>query len=156
MDSVVCLDRVPRSAARVRRGRMGGSVGESGLTLLEVTIATALAAVVLAVAAQVMGSFSMAMNVQEERYEANQNCLSIVSHMCQLRNASPDDFPDCIVDEYPNESTVTGRGTLPNETFFILYTDPTANPLEVTITSRWDSMRGHEGTATIVTLLTSG
>lgn len=60
--------------------------GQSGVTLIEVTIAVAIFAVVIAVSAQALGSFYATMDMQEDRIEAAQRARSVISAIRDKRS----------------------------------------------------------------------
>lgn len=126
--------------------------GQEGLTLLELTVALALFAIVLGATAQGLISYHVAMDMQAQRCTAAQNCRSFLSDMRRTRDANPDAYPETILEEYPEGTEFPG--TLPGERLTVEYEDPSANPLEVTVRSRSIDLRNHEVTVSLSTNLT--
>ncbi|MBN2310854.1 MAG: type II secretion system protein [Candidatus Hydrogenedentes bacterium] len=127
---------------------------ERGFTLLELTIAVAVFIVILAATAQALVSYYVTMDIQNQRVAAVRNCTGVISAMRSVRDANPGDFPDAIVDQWPDGAVVSGAGSLPQEQITVHYTDSTANPLEVTVTSQWADLRGRSLTTSVSSLLT--
>ncbi|HOJ34092.1 MAG TPA: prepilin-type N-terminal cleavage/methylation domain-containing protein [Candidatus Hydrogenedentes bacterium] len=126
----------------------------AGLTLLELTLAIALFAIVLAAAAQALISYHSALTLQRQRNEAVLHCRSVISEMRNVRENNPGDFPNAILSRWPNGGVVAGFNTLPQEQIVVAYTDVNANPLEVIVTCSWVDLRGRPAIATVSTLLT--
>lgn len=128
--------------------------GQSGFTLLELTIALALFLIVLGVVAQGLIAFYLVMDVQHQRTAAAQIFRGVFADMRAVRDANPGLFPDAVCEAYPDGSTVPGPGLLPNEAIVVRYADDGANPLEVTLTLNWTDLRGRPVQETMATLLT--
>lgn len=127
---------------------------QSGLTLLELTIAVALFAIVLGAAAQALISYHSALTLQRQRNEALLHCRSVINEMRNVRQNNPNDFPNAILTRWPNGSVVTDFNTLPQEQVQVSYVDVNANPLEVIVTCTWRDLRNRPATVTLSTLLT--
>lgn len=65
--------------------RKGKLTSQSGVTLMEVTIAIAIFAVVIAVSAQSLASFYATMDMQEERIEAVQRARGVLNAIREKR-----------------------------------------------------------------------
>ncbi|MBX7258320.1 MAG: prepilin-type N-terminal cleavage/methylation domain-containing protein [Candidatus Hydrogenedentes bacterium] len=126
---------------------------EEGVTLLELTIAIALFAIVMGATATSLVSYYVALDMQNQRHSAIKDCATILSNMRDVRNTNPDDFPDAITAVWPDGTTIPNAGTLPQETITVDYVNPNANPLEVTITCTWVDMRGRQLTAALSSVL---
>ena len=127
---------------------------DQGFTLMEITIAIAIFAIVMGSAAQVLISFHVSMDIQRQRYEAIQNCQTVLNAMRDARDADPDNFPSTILEQWPDGITVEDAGTLPNEIVRVIYTNPATTPLEISAISSWSDMRGRTAQTSIATVLT--
>lgn len=122
-----------------------------GFTLLELTIAVAIFAVAIGVAAQTLISFYAAMDVQNQRVIAVNHCRGILSDMRILRDRNPNsaddptNFQDSILSAYPEGVEMTGPEQLPMSRVVVNYENAAAasNPLVPTVQVRWNDMRGH-------------
>ncbi|HRI87864.1 MAG TPA: type II secretion system protein [Candidatus Hydrogenedentes bacterium] len=128
---------------------------EEGFTLVELVIAMAMFTVVLGATAQSLISYYAALDLQNQRHTALRNCTAVISQMREVRDTSTDDFPDAILDEWPNAGVVAGVGALPQEQVTVTYADPNANPLRVTVQSSWVDLRGRPVAIQVSTMLTS-
>lgn len=126
---------------------------EEGVTLLELTIAIAVFAIVMGATATSLVSYYVALDMQNQRHTAIKDCATILSNMRDVRNANPDSFPDAITAVWPDGTTIPNAGTLPQETITIDYVNPNANPLEVSIVCTWTDLRGRQLTAALTTVL---
>ena len=149
--------------------RCEGVRNEAGVTLIEVTIAFSLFAVVLGAAAQSLISHQVTLRTLEQRNIAAQHCQSIFSEMRELRDhsdlfvrpagAPPSatfEFPATIAVTWPDgeEATIPGTLPLPNESITITYVDDADNPLEVIAVCRWTDLRGRDAMFTVSTIMT--
>jgi len=141
-----------------------------GVTLLELTVAIALFAIILAGAAQVLISFYAGMDMQQQRHIASQNCVAVLNAMRQERDIeskrSADNrlgFPEALTARWPNGQEIDpitdeeGQQvypSLPEESIMVRYTDPDANPIEVTVESSWTDLRGGTMRYSLSTLIT--
>ena len=132
-----------------------GRRDNAGLTLLELTIAVAIFVIILGTAAQALISFHFAQDMQQQRGAAAHNMRSVLSSMRNARDANPDSFPEAITTQWPDGVTLANEGTELGEAIMVAYTDATANPLEVTITSSWSDMRGRAMSLSLSTVLTN-
>jgi len=128
---------------------------ESGTTLLELTFALALFAIIMGSAAQTLVTYYASLDLQNQRNVAAQHCRAVLSDMRALRDAGTGDFPDVIVEQWPNGSEVVGLGTMLNEVVTVTYEDDTADPLVVTVQSSWLDMRGRSFSMQVSTVLTN-
>ncbi len=145
----------------------------SGVTLMEVTLAVALFAVVIAMSAQALISFYAAIDVQEQRVEAMQAARAVLAHVRQKRA----DFEE--EDDVYNWSgllswfntkeeagwteflrNTSGTNYLPDHDIdvTVLNMDGDAanagdNPLEVHVTSSWSDLRGRTISVEVVGVL---
>ena len=83
-----------------------------------------------------------------------ERCRGILNEMRNVRANNPGNFPDAITDQWPNGAEVGGINILPENAFIVTYTDPDANPLEVTVTCNWVSLPGRGMTVSVTTILT--
>lgn len=135
----------------------------AGFTLIEVTIAVALLALVLTAAAQALVTNYSAMDVLDKKNDALLNCRGILSQMRQLRDTTPGAFPAVITDRWPDGASTSDAVSvflaadisLPGEVLTVTYVDATANPLDVIITSRWIRVDGGQATTMLSTTLTN-
>lgn len=123
-----------------------------GFTLLELTIAMALFAVVLGATAQSLVTYHAALEMQNMRSVAAQNARSVLADMRSARDNGP--FPEVLLNGWPDGAVVEGASTLPGENIVVTYTDVTANPLEVTVVSTFPDMRGRPVRVQLGTALT--
>ncbi len=133
---------------RTRQGR------EQGFTLLELTLAVAIFAIVLGSTAQVLVSHYATLDLQQQRSTAVQLCRGVLSDMRAARDANPDDFPGAIVEMWPNDVQIDGTGLLRDEQVSVVYADQTANPLDVRVTVSWSDLRGRPVQSSLATMLT--
>ncbi len=135
---------------------------ERGLTLLEMTFAMATFALVMGATAQALITYYTAMDLQGQRGAAAQNLQSLLSDMRTLRDGSVGNFPGALLQRWPDGTAVAEATTLPDERITVRYrnlTAPggpleTANPLEVTVTSQWRTLRGAVTQLSVSTVLT--
>lgn len=124
-----------------------------GVTLMELTIAMALFAIIMGAAAQSLISYYVAMDIQGQRDAATQHCRGLLSDMRAVRDApSPTPFPAKVVAQWPNGSV--RPGTLRGQTLRVDYADPNANPLAVTVTSQSQDMKRRPIVVRLSTVLT--
>jgi prepilin-type N-terminal cleavage/methylation domain-containing protein len=133
------------------RGRIRNS---AGFTLIELTVAIAIFAIVLGTAAQALVSYHATIHLQHQRNVATQNCKAILSQMRNVRNQAGAQFPNIITGTWADGQPVEGAGTMRGEQVVVTYTDVNANPLEVTVRSTFPDMRGRQVTTQISTRLT--
>ncbi len=130
--------------------------GEKGMTLLEVSLAMAIFAVVMSVSAQVLLGFSGAMEIQEQRQEAVQHCRAVLTQIRQDRDTSVLAFPQQITAIWNDGREITDPTivTLDNEVVTVDYADANADPLQVTVTASWTDMQGRPAATSVSTILT--
>lgn len=126
----------------------------AGFTLLEVMLAGAVFLLVMGAAAQALVSYYVALDVQNQRNTAIQNCRAVLVDMRRVRDTAPADFPEAILDNWPDGQVVEGLRHLPGEVMSVDYADPTANPLDVTVTCQWNDLRGRGVRVSVSSLLT--
>ena len=140
----------------------GRRANNDGLTLLELTLAVAIFAIAIGVAAQTLISFYATMDMQHQRTVAIQHGRSILSDMRTVRDAHPNtdeeptNFQTNVLAAFPDGTTMTGPPELTNSEAEITYEDASvsANPLVPTVAVRWDDLRGRRITASVSTALT--
>ncbi|MCP4642521.1 MAG: type II secretion system protein [bacterium] len=125
-----------------------------GFTLLELTIAVAVFLIILAGTARALVSYYVAMDVQNQKFAAVRDCTAVLNAMRNVRDASPDAFPDAIIAEWPDNSVVTDLGSMTQQTITVQYTNVSANPLQVNVTSQWLDLRGRTLNVSVATMLT--
>lgn len=126
-----------------------------GLTLLELCVAMAVFSIVLGATAQSLVSYYVALDVQNQRHTAIRNCTTVLSAMRDFRDANQENFPDALVTQWPDGQVINGAGSLPGETITVDYTDPGANPLEVTVRSQWNDLRGRPIAVSVTSMLSN-
>ena len=135
---------------------------QEGFTLLELTLAVAILAVVIGATARTLISFYANLDLQDQRNIAIQHSRAILSDMRSVRDAHPNtadnptDFQTNVLEQFPNETVMTGPLQLTNSEVEITYESaaPTANPLTPTVTVRWKDLRGRQVSDSISTALT--
>lgn len=143
---------------------------DSGVTLMEVTLAVALFAVAIAMSAQALISFYAAIDVQEQRVEAMQAARSVLATVRQKRAdfEEEDDSYDWngLLSWFGDKEeanwseflrSTPGPNYLPNHDIdvTILNMDgeaatPGDNPIEVHVTSSWTDLRGRTVSVEVV------
>lgn len=148
-----CLKRVLNDCA-TRAGRLKSQ--DHGFSLIEVSIAVSLFAVLMAAAAQSLLGYSFAMNAQEQKTEAMAHCRAVYAQIRFDRDASAFPFPQQILQTWPHETLVQDPAVvnLNNEVITVTYDDIAANPLNITVTSTWNDMRGRAMSVSLSSLLT--
>ncbi len=148
-------------AKRPRKGR-------TGFSLLELMMAFTIFVVVLGAVAQALITYYGAMAVQRERMTATQHCSIVLNQMRQVRESAAGDFPDVILDTWPDGSSVDLDGLLAweaslpvqqqtqlrQEQILVRYTNTGANPLEVGVIATWRDARNRPISLRMTTLLT--
>lgn len=124
-----------------------------GFSLLELTIAVFILALVMGATAQALISYFAALDLQEQRNQATLTCKSVLSIARQVRDANPDDFPGAVTARFPHNEEVDGMGSLPGEVVTVTYLDPEANPLEIVVTSTWRDRMGRQISSRMGTVL---
>lgn len=127
---------------------------DAGFTLVELMVAMAIFSAVLGATAQALVSYYAALDFQNQRNTAIRNCTTILSQMREARDDNANNFPDAITTEWPDNGPIDGAGTLPQEVIDVQYVNTNANPLEVTVRSRWVDLRGRAVAVSVTTMLT--
>lgn len=135
-----------RPGLRARRQR--------GFTLIELTLAMAIFAVVLGAAAQSLITYYANLEMQNMRAGAAQNARAVIAQMREARDSAEQPFPQSILEQWPHGAVVDDAGTLPGEEIVVTYEDVTANPLEITIVSTFQDMAGRPVRVQLGTALT--
>ena len=130
-----------------------------GLTLLELTIALSIFAIMLGVAAQGLVSSYASLKVQEQRSEAAHLCRSVLDNMREFRGENPDTFPQSLMDQWPSGTPIEGiaaanHTSLNEYEVTASYGEAGAAPLPVTVQVSWKDHRGRPVTFAVSTLLT--
>ena len=144
--------------------------GEVGLTLVEIIIAVAIIAVVLAVSAQALGGFLVAMDAFKEQTIAIQSCRSVLGAIREQRPDLQDNFPSELLAwiDSQNEAgwerfrlLADNFGRLENHTLSVSTTNmagdfPGAgdNPIVVYVTATWTGLHGRPMRTMVSTILT--
>ena len=113
-----------------------------GFTLLELTMAMAIFATTIGVAAQSLISFYAIVDMQNQRVVAMNQCRATLSQMRTARTTSL----ATVLTQYPVGYTVAGPAQLRNSTISVANegaNPATANPLVPTVTVAWLDLRGH-------------
>jgi len=142
----------------------------SGITLLEVTIAVALFAIVIAFAAQALVSLMSSMNMQDERIEALNSCRSILGALREKRTEYYDHGDETMdweglfawIADNNDDNWAEIEGVAADEGYaFALQTfdmdgaaaQPGDNPLQVIVEATWTDARGHPMRAALNTVI---
>ncbi len=135
---------------QARRSKQGG------FTLIEVSLAMGLFAILMAVTAQALLGFSLTMQVQEQRNEALAHCRGVLAQMRQDRDNSVLPFPQQVLQLWPNNFQTQNPAVvrLPNEVLRVTYANVNADPLRVTVTSTWTDMQGRQLQVSLSSMLT--
>jgi len=128
--------------------------GTTGLTLLEVTFAMASLAIVMAGAAQTLVTYHEHMELQRQRTNALESCRTVISQIRTIRDANTNDFPNAIFAVFPDDMAVPGFTALTNQQVSVDYTNPAANPLEVTVNCTWSDLRGRPVNFNLTSMIT--
>jgi prepilin-type N-terminal cleavage/methylation domain-containing protein len=139
---------------RHRRTSITRRKARQGYTLLELTLAMALFAVVLGATAQSLVTYHANIEMQNMRSAAAQNARGVLAAMREMRDDPTQAFPAAILAQWPDGQAVPGAGTLPGEQIIVTYADPAANPLEVTVVSVFNDMQGRPVRVQLGTALT--
>lgn len=134
----------------------------SGVTLLELTMAIAIFAITMGVAAQGLVSFYVTLDMQNQRVVAVNQCLSTISDMRNLRDANPstpddpNNFQTSILDRYEDGWEQPGPVQLRDSKVSVTYedADPGANPLVPTVHLEWKDLRGRVMTQRLTSAIT--
>lgn len=129
-----------------------------GLTLLELTIALGVFAIMLGVAAQGLVTSYASLKVQEQRSEAAYLCRSVLDHMREFRDANPGTFSDALGERWPSGTAIAdiaaaSRTSLNDYEITAAYGDVDEVPLPVTVQVAWKDHHGRPVTFAVSTLL---
>lgn len=133
-----------------------------GVTLLELTLAIAIFAITMGVAAQGLVSFYTSLDMQRQRVVAVNQCRSIISEMRTIRDANPNspdnpnNFQTHILEAYEDGREGPGPVELRESILSVTYEDssPTANPIVPTIRLQWLGLHGHVITQQVTSAIT--
>ena len=144
--------------------------GNQGTSLVEVTLAIAIFAGVIAVTAQSLASFYVTVDVQEQRMEAVLASHSVMDALREKRIEYQENFPEDFlswVDEKNETEWVSflaeneGHVELSEQTIQVACYNatgdaagPNDNPVEVHVTTTWRDRKGRELSASVVSMLT--
>lgn len=137
---------------RRRRAECRTLADQRGFTLVELMIT--LAVVVLALGGYVAANTAINQRTQEifEQSTAIQDANSVIERM---RNSSTGgQFPASVTGVFPNNTPVQGFTALPNEQVTVLYADPAADPLDVTVRVSWRSRGVRQAATDLRTFIT--
>jgi len=133
---------------------------DAGLTLLELMIAFALLAIILAAGMQAYLASYSGIVVQEQRTEAIQLARTVLANLREVRDRSDFEFPASFLARYPDGADVTdvtsteGGALAGTESIRVEYGDTEANPLFVRVVVTWRDPRNRELYVDMTTLLT--
>lgn len=149
--------------------------GERGLTLVEVTMATAIFAIVAGATATSLASFYVSMDIQEQRIEAVHSCQQVINALRDKRSefVQPKDaynwtgflawiqaqedahWADYVRDNVGHEEL--GDHAITVQCLNSAGAQATANdnPIEVHVTATWKDRKGRTMQAQIVSILTN-
>ncbi len=160
------MQRHPRGHARR---------AQAGMTLLEITIAVAIFAVVVGITAQSLVSYYMTIDMHEQQIEATQAARAVAATVREKREEFsedpdwPNDLMAWVQDQedagWPGHVREAADGEydqLYGHAINVTLTDGDGNnavtgtnPVHVMITSRWTSRAGHEMFVPIATVVTN-
>lgn len=90
--------------------------------------------------------------VAHERMVATQDAHRAIELM---RNTSASgEFPDNVTRAFPNGAAVAGFNNLTNESVTVVYADPDADPLNITVTTNWAQRGSRNASIQLRTLMT--
>lgn len=129
-----------------------------GLTLLELTLALSIFAIMLGVAAQGLMSSYSSLKVQEQRSEAAHLCRSVLDTMREYRDENPDTFPVSVVERWPSGTPIgdiaaASHSSLNEYEVTASYGDPNAAPFPVTVQVTWKDHQGRPVAFAVSTLM---
>lgn len=143
-----------------------GARNDSGLSLLEIMMATAIFTILIGATAQTLSTFYGTVELQQDRAVAAQNCRTVLGWMRAVRDDDPDNFPDNITEAFPEggeipnlppfiENNDPPRWPLAQQSVTVEYEDPDANPLRVTVRIQWSDRVGRRARLSIASALTN-
>ena len=141
-----------------------------GVSLMEVTLAVAIFAGVIAVTAQSLASFYVSVDMQEQRIEAVNTCRSVMEALREKRRQFKTDFPDGLLNWVDERNEASWDTYLADNSIHQELEDQTIqvecyneagdeaslgdNPIVVHVISSWQDRKGRTLTARVVSVLT--
>lgn len=127
---------------------------EKGFTLIEVLFSMGI--IVIAVIGIIAADIMIQKNSESahESAVALQDASRVVEQIRLSAFGASVRFPADVVTSFPNSGLVAGFANLTQETVRVTYTDPTANPLAVTVTVNWISNQNRNSTVALRSLVT--
>lgn len=123
-----------------------------GFTLVELMIALAFIAVGLLGAILANTAIQQRSEGAYQRMVATQDAHRVIE---QMRNtSSTGNFPQNVTATFPNGGAVAGFNNLTNEQVTVAYTNPAADPLDITVTTTWRENGMRNATTQLRTLMT--
>lgn len=123
-----------------------------GFTLLELMIAVVVIGLGLLGMLLANTYIQTTSEAAHERMTATQDAHQVIELM---RNVSATgNFPGNVTGAYPNGGTVSGFTNLSGEAVTVAYTDPTADPLDITVTASWLELGRRNVSTQLRTLMT--
>jgi prepilin-type N-terminal cleavage/methylation domain-containing protein len=150
------------------RGRFNS---EQGMTLVEVTLAVAIFATVIALTAQSLVDFYVGVDLQKQRIEAANSCRAVLSYLRERRTEMSEDFPKTFLahireqqedgwTDFVKDYAVHGR-ELDGHAITVVCTSMTGadasdtdNPIRVHVRSTWNDRKGRLMRAEVATCFT--
>lgn len=109
--------------------------GQKGFTLIELMIT--MAVIVLALVGY-MGANSAIQKSSEAAFEKSVAIQDANRVLEQMRRAAlSGEFPESVTDAFPDGEEVNGFDSLNDQTIRVEYSDPSADPLDATVTVTW-------------------
>lgn len=131
---------------------MGGMKNRRGFTMVELLIAVVVIGVTLL--AMILGNTSV-QQLSEKSFEKMSAYQDAHRTVELIRNASvTGTFPANVVNTFPPAGQVAGFNSLKNEQVTVSYTDPAADPLDITVTTTWERGDRRNGSIQLRTLMT--
>lgn len=133
--------------------RLKNRSSEAGFTILELTIAMGvLALVMVGLMAAVTNSFSI-VQLSSDRTPAIKEAQIALNNL-KLSASQAAVFPGDVVAAFPVGVVFPPRTTLPGQIVTVSYVDPLADPLFVTVTVQWTNVQGRPLRESLSTVLT--
>lgn len=144
---------------------------ESGVTLIEITLAVAIFAGVIGVTAQSLMSFYVSIDMQEQRMEGVRTCQAVMDSLREKRSEFKNDFPQGLLTWIDTNNGSAWADFLADNSEHIELADQTIevtclnragdaadgndNPIVVHVTTDWRDRKGRPMSASVVSMLTS-
>lgn len=141
-----------------------------GVSLMEVTLAVAIFAGVIAVTAQSLASFYVSIDLQEQRMEAALSCRTVMDAIREKRSEFEDDFPGDLLGWIESGNDADWAEFLVDNSNHVELNEQSMevscyntngdaagaadNPLVVHVTTTWRDRKGREMSASIMSVLT--